>query len=81
MGQFILEAFIIIGMGAAVGFAISFLLIKAISLLPIEDYVGHPVLSVQVALLSMTVLGLIGFMAGFFPARRASQVQIVEAIR
>ncbi|MBN1895353.1 ABC transporter permease, partial [bacterium] len=67
LGQFILEAFIIIGMGAAVGFFFSFLLIKVISLMPIEDYVGHPVLSLQVAALSMAVLGLIGFLAGYFP--------------
>jgi putative ABC transport system permease protein len=81
MGQFILETFIIIGLSAVLGFLISVGLIKIISLMPIEDYVGHPVLSIPVALVSIVVLGLIGFLAGYFPARRAAKIEVADALR
>jgi putative ABC transport system permease protein len=81
MGQFILETFIIIGLSAVLGFILSVGLIKIISLMPIEDYVGHPVLSLPVAFTSIVVLGLIGFFAGYFPARRASRIEVADALR
>jgi len=81
LGQFILEAFIIIGLSAVIGFLLSLVLIKLISLLPIEDYVGHPVLSLPVALVSILILSVIGFLAGFFPARKASKLVIVDCLR
>lgn len=81
MGQFILETFIIISMSGLLGFLISVGLIKIISLMPIEDYVGHPVLSLPVAFISIVVLGLIGFFAGYFPARRAAKIEVADALR
>jgi putative ABC transport system permease protein len=81
MGQFILETFIIIGASGLLGFLISIGLIKLISLMPIEDYVGHPVLSLPVAFISVVVLGLIGFFAGYFPARRAAKIEVADALR
>lgn len=81
MNQFIAETFIIIALGGAAGFLISLVLIKAISMMPIEDYVGHPVLSPAVAVVSVTVLGLIGFFAGYFPARKAARIEVADALR
>jgi putative ABC transport system permease protein len=81
MGQFILESFIIIGFSAIIGFILSFILIKLISLLPIEEYVGHPVLSLPVAMISIGILGAIGFLAGYFPARRAARLNVVDCMR
>jgi putative ABC transport system permease protein len=81
MAQFIIETFIIIGLSGALGFMISVGLIKLISLLPIEDYVGHPVMSPLVAAVSIAVLSLIGFFAGYFPARRAAKIEVADALR
>lgn len=81
MGQFIIEAFFIIGLSATIGFTIAIVLIKLISLLPIEDYVGHPVLSLPVAIVSVTVLGIIGLLAGYFPSRKAAKLVVVECLR
>lgn len=81
MNQFIAETFIIIALGGAAGFLISLVLIKAISMMPIEDFVGHPVLSPAVAVVSITVLGLIGFFAGYFPARKAAKIEVADALR
>lgn len=81
MGQFIFEAFIIIGLGAAIGFTLSLILIKVLSMLPIEEYVGHPVLSLPVAITAIGILSLIGFLAGYFPSRKAAKLNIVECLR
>jgi putative ABC transport system permease protein len=81
LGQFVLEAFMIIGIAALIGFILALILIKLISLFPIEDYVGHPELNLGVALMTVAILGAIGFFAGFFPARRASKLDVVECLR
>lgn len=81
MGEFILESFIIISVSALIGFTIAIILIKLISLLPIEDYVGHPVLSLPVAGISIGILSIIGFLAGFFPARKAASLDVVDCLK
>ena len=81
LGEFILEAFIIIGMGALIGFTQAIILIKIVSLMPIEDFVGHPELNLHVAVITILILGTIGFLAGYFPARKASQLDVVDCLR
>jgi putative ABC transport system permease protein len=81
MGQFILEAFIIIGIGAVIGFVLSVIIIKLLSLLPIEEYVGRPTLSLPVAIVSIGILSIIGFLAGYFPSRKAARLNVVECLR
>ena len=81
MGQFIWEAFIIIGISGALGFMIAAGLVKFISLLPIEDYVGHPDFSFTVAIISISILGIIGFLAGYFPSRKAARLEVVDCLR
>jgi putative ABC transport system permease protein len=81
MGQFMIEAFLIISIGAAIGFLLALGLMRLISMLPIEDYVGHPQLSWSVVIASITILSTVGFLAGFFPARRASRLEVVECLR
>lgn len=81
MLQFIAEAFIIIGIGAAIGFALSLALVKLLTLLPIEEFVGRPVVSLPVAAISIGILSLIGFLAGYFPARKAARLNVVDCLR
>ncbi len=81
MGQFILEAFMIIGIGAAIGFGLAVILIKLISFLPIENYVGHPELSLSVAFISISILSIIGFLAGYFPSRKAARLNVIDCLR
>ena len=81
MGHFVLEAFIIIGIAAAIGFAQALLMIKLLSMLPIEQYVGIPELNLRVAAVTIFILSTIGFFAGFFPARKAASLDVVECLR
>ena len=47
----------------------------------IEEEIGKPTFSLEVAIVTVTLLGLIGFVSGFAPARRASNLDPVEALR
>lgn len=81
MLQFFTETFFIIGLGASVGFAISAGLIAALQYIPIKEYIGTPQLSVDVALITMTILAFVGLAAGMMPARRAANLEVVECLR
>ncbi|MCK4416636.1 MAG: ABC transporter permease, partial [Candidatus Latescibacteria bacterium] len=60
-------------------------LVKVINIIPLKQevfqYLGRPVMSVTTALITAGVLGLVGFLAGIFPARRAASVNPVDALR
>jgi putative ABC transport system permease protein len=84
LGQFILEAFVVIGVGAMIGFLLAVAIISIFAALPIQDFkdaVGTPQLNPMVAVVTVFILGTIGFLAGFFPARRASRLNVVDALR
>jgi len=81
MHQFFLEAFFIIAIGATIGIIISLLILYGISMLPIDDFVGTPQVSAWVALVALSVLAGIGIIAGFFPARKAANLQVVDCLR
>jgi putative ABC transport system permease protein len=83
-GQFMFEAFVVIGLGALIGFLLAILLINLIAALPIEDFkeaVGTPEFNPIVALITIFVLGSIGFLAGYFPARRAAKLNVIDCLR
>lgn len=87
LAQYVLEALSATAIGGGLGLAGSQALILLVQQIPMEaeffDFVGKPVpvLSPTVAGVVVGVLGLIGFMAGIFPARRAAQVDPAEALR
>lgn len=79
--QFLGEAVLVVMTGAAIGFALAFGIITVIGLLPVQDVVGTPDLSWSVATVAVTLLMAIGVAAGFFPARRAAYLDVVECLR
>jgi len=82
--QFVLEAFIIIGLGALVGFGLALGIIKFFAALPLQSFkevAGTPYLNVWVAAVSAMLLFLIGFLAGYFPARKAARLNVVDCLR
>lgn len=79
--QFFMETFFIIALGASIGFMIALLLIKVMGYIPIKDFIGTPELSIEVALATTFVLSAIGLAAGFFPARRAANLNVVDCLR
>jgi putative ABC transport system permease protein len=79
--QFFSETFFIVFTGSAIGFIISYGIIAGLSLLPIKDYVGTPVLSMEVVIVTVCVLITVGLLSGLMPARRASNLDVVECLR
>jgi len=85
--QYVLEALAATAIGGLVGLAISQGVVSLVGLIPMSgdffEFVGKPVpiLSGVVAAVVIGILGLIGFLAGLFPARRAAQVDPAEALR
>ena len=79
--QFFTETFFIVFSGAAVGFLISCGIIKGLSYLPIKEFVGTPVLSMEVVAVTGIVLVTVGLLSGLMPARRAANLDVVDCLR
>jgi putative ABC transport system permease protein len=81
LSQFLFETLLITLVGGAIGLAISAGIIAVFPESSISEEIGRPTFSLQVALITVALLGLIGFLAGFAPARRAASLNPVEALR
>jgi putative ABC transport system permease protein len=84
--QFLLEALLICFGGGAIGMFISQLICDLMSLVPREadssmSWLGNPTISVPIGLLTICIIALMGFTAGYFPARRASRLNPAETLR
>jgi len=78
--QFLMETMIVTAIGGIIGFAIS-IGICAVFPKAAEEFVGHPSVSPVVALLTAVALGTVGLIAGYFPARDASRLDPVVAMK
>ncbi len=85
LAQFIFEALLLALIGGTIGLLFSYGVVSIIRMIPAEDgpmqFLGRPVLSSFTMLMTTGILALIGFMAGFFPARKAASVDPVESLR
>ena len=79
--QFFSETFFIVFTGSAIGFLISYGIIALLSMIPIKEYVGTPELSFEVVGITIFVLITVGLLSGLMPARRASNIDVVECLR
>jgi putative ABC transport system permease protein len=85
MLPFVLEALLMTVVGGILGTAVSLGLIVAIAALPLKgealELLGRPTFSPAIAAATAIVLGTIGSLAGFFPARHASSVNPAVSLR
>ncbi len=79
--QFFSETMFIILLGSSVGFLIAIGITSAMQSIPIKEFIGTPVISFEVALVTMLVLALVGLAAGLLPARRAANLNVVDCLR
>jgi putative ABC transport system permease protein len=83
--QFLIEALIITFGGGIGGMLVSYVLTEGFQRIPIEsdviDFMGKPTLSPEIGLAVTVILGLVGLVAGLFPAMRAASISPVESLR
>jgi putative ABC transport system permease protein len=79
--QFLVETMTLTAVGGALGFLITIFILFVFPLLRLDEYVGTPAASPLVIATTAALLGLIGLVAGYFPARRASLLDPVVALK
>jgi len=79
--QFLMETMFLTFLGGVTGYLFAYSLIKIILKLNLEDYIGVPQVSAFVSIGTITALLFIAILAGYFPARRASTMNPVQALK
>ncbi len=79
--QFVMETLLITAVGGLFGFVFAYVIVQLFPMLQLEEYVGIPRVDVWGGIMVTIVLGLVGLTAGFFPARRAANLQPVQALK
>jgi putative ABC transport system permease protein len=85
LAQFIFQALLIAFIGGTIGLLFSWGVVSGMKLIPSDDgamrFLGRPILSPFIMIMTAGILGAIGLLAGFFPARKAASVDPVESLR
>ena len=83
--QFIFESLLLTFGGGLIGFMVALGIINLVWSFPAGEgamaFLGRPLLSTSVVAVSIGLLTAIGLLAGIFPARKAANVNPVEALR
>jgi putative ABC transport system permease protein len=85
-GPLVLEGLTYTLLGGVLGLIMATGLVTLLELIPTGDnealeLLGKPTLSLPIAIATAAILGLIGLLAAYFPARRASLVDPAETLR
>jgi putative ABC transport system permease protein len=85
ISQFVFESVFISFIGGAIGLSFSAGVVLGVQSLGLKEgawqFFGNPILSSSTMVVTVGILALIGFVAGFFPARKAATVDPVESLR
>jgi putative ABC transport system permease protein len=78
--QIIGESLLLVACGGAAGFALSCAVTGIVAATPLVEIVGVPRISPGLAAGTVALLGAVGVVAGYFPARRAARIDPVRAL-
>ncbi|MFQ5499965.1 MAG: ABC transporter permease, partial [Candidatus Zixiibacteriota bacterium] len=81
LSQFIFETLLITGLGGVFGFLFAYGIVLIVPMFNAEEYIGTPHVNVVGGMVVTVLLGIVGFVAGIFPARRAASLQPVQALK
>ncbi|UCG61269.1 MAG: ABC transporter permease [Candidatus Zixiibacteriota bacterium] len=79
--QFVFETLLITSIGGIFGFLFAWGIIAVFPYLNLSDFVGTPRVDLVASMATIAILGMVGFVAGIFPARRAANLQPVQALK
>jgi putative ABC transport system permease protein len=85
--QFLMEAIVTVSIGGLLGTGMAMGMIRLFAFVPLpESFIAitgrpEPVFSAMIALVCAVILNIVGLFAGLFPARKASMVDPVDALR
>ncbi|MCK4857677.1 MAG: ABC transporter permease [candidate division Zixibacteria bacterium] len=78
---FIFETVLLTIIGGGIGYAIAALFIWVAGKFDIGDIIGTPMLSTADRIIVVAILGLISLLAAYFPARKAANMDPVQALK
>jgi putative ABC transport system permease protein len=86
IAPFVMEGLVYTFTGGFIGIIIATLLVSLTGLVDIESnrvlsFLGRPTLSLPIGIATSAILGIIGLLAGYFPARRASRIDPAATLR
>jgi putative ABC transport system permease protein len=87
MGPLILETLALAALGGVFGIGIGAAIVQLLGWLQgmakseAMQFMGKPTFSATLAFVTVGILGVIGFLAGYFPARRAVSIQPAQVLR
>jgi putative ABC transport system permease protein len=85
MSPFVLEALTMTILGGTLGTVVGLALMQIVAALPLKneafEFLGRPTFSPAIAAATSLILGTVGMLAGYFPARRAASVNPAESLR
>jgi putative ABC transport system permease protein len=81
LGQFLAETLLLTAVGGVAGLALSWGICRAVQATGLTEVVGTPTLSPGLAALTAGLLGVVGLLAGYFPARDAAGLDPVVAMK
>jgi len=79
--QFFLETVIVVAISGAVGIIISYGFCGLVDLLPMPPFFDGLIASWKLAVLTVSLLGIIAVLSALYPANRAASVDPIEALR
>jgi putative ABC transport system permease protein len=80
LAQFLFQGLVLVAAGGLAGFLISWILTTIMGKVPLPEQIGVPVMSPIVCLVTAILLGCIGLLAGYFPAKRAASLDPVRSL-
>lgn len=88
LSQFMIEALMITFLGGGAGMGVSYVLTEGFKRMPLPPsaldvmaFMGRPTVSLDIGLVVVGILGMLGLLAGLFPAMKAASTNPVDSLR